>query len=186
MVVFTNLFRDQLDRYGEVESIATLWRQAAASLAPSTTLVLNADDPSVAALRHVARGPVLAFGIADPSVGTEHEEHPADARWCGRCGREFAYTTRFFWHVGHWRCPGCGDERPEPDVAAAALAAEAEIEIAVQVNGKVRDRIEVPAGIDEAEAERLALASPRVRELLDGATPKKVVVRPPRLVNVVV
>jgi leucyl-tRNA synthetase len=55
----------------------------------------------------------------------------------------------------------------------------------VQVNGKVRDRIEVDAAIDEAEMERLALASAKVQAALDGATPKKVVARPPRLVNLV-
>ncbi len=124
VAVFTNLFRDQLDRYGEVDSIAALWREAVALLPPSTTLVLNADDPSVAALRHVAPGKVLTFGIADPGVAAGGEEHPADARWCGRCGHEFVYTARFFWHVGHWRCPGCGEERPRPDVVAEALAAE--------------------------------------------------------------
>ncbi len=124
VTVFTNLFRDQLDRYGEVDSIAALWRAAVAALPPTATLVLNADDPSVAALRHAARGPVLTFGIADPCAGAGQEEHPADARWCGRCGREFVYTARFFWHVGHWRCPGCGEGRPEPDVAAEAVAAE--------------------------------------------------------------
>jgi leucyl-tRNA synthetase len=56
----------------------------------------------------------------------------------------------------------------------------------VQVNGKLRDRFEVSADIGEDEATGLALASPRVREHLHGAEPKKVVVRPPRLVNVVV
>src|SRR5207248_1611534 len=56
----------------------------------------------------------------------------------------------------------------------------------VQVNGKVRDRIEVAPTIDEADAERLALESPRVHELLGGGHPKKVIVRPPKLVNLVV
>jgi len=121
VVVFTNLFRDQLDRYGEVDSIAALWREAVAALPPTTTLILNADDPSVAALRHAARGPVLTFGISDSGTTAGQEEHSADARWCGRCGREFVYTVRFFWHVGHWRCPGCGEERPTPDVAAEAV-----------------------------------------------------------------
>ncbi len=124
VAVFTNLFRDQLDRYGEVDSIAMLWRQAVALLPPTATLVLNADDPSVAALRHGARGRVLTFGVADPCIAAGGEEHPADARWCGRCGREFVYTARFFWHVGHWRCPGCGEGRPQPDVAAEAVTVE--------------------------------------------------------------
>ena len=60
------------------------------------------------------------------------------------------------------------------------------VTMVVQVNGKVRDRIEVPAGIDGAEAERLALASSRVLEFLDGAAPRKVIARPPQLVNLVV
>ncbi|MDP9441830.1 MAG: leucine--tRNA ligase [Actinomycetota bacterium] len=56
----------------------------------------------------------------------------------------------------------------------------------VQVNGKVRDRLEVTPTIDAEEAERAALASPRVQELLAGSPPRKVVARPPRLVNVVI
>jgi leucyl-tRNA synthetase len=66
------------------------------------------------------------------------------------------------------------------------LVAEEMVTMVVQVNGKVRDRIEVPAQIDAAEAERLALASPKVRAYLDGGEVSKVIVRPPRLVNVVV
>jgi leucyl-tRNA synthetase len=72
---------------------------------------------------------------------------------------------------------------PTADPVMAAVPTETMV---VQVNGKVRDRIEVPVGIDAAEAERLALASPRVREHLDGGEPQKVIARPPKLVNVVV
>jgi leucyl-tRNA synthetase len=75
--------------------------------------------------------------------------------------------------------------QPWPE-ADPVLAAPNTVTMVVQVNGKVRDRLEVPADIDAAEAERLALASPRVREHLDGASPRKVVAKPPRLVNVVV
>ena len=59
------------------------------------------------------------------------------------------------------------------------------VTMVVQVNGKVRDRLEVPPTVDEAEAERLALDSPKVRDLLDGGQPKKVIARPPKLVNIV-
>jgi leucyl-tRNA synthetase len=75
--------------------------------------------------------------------------------------------------------------RPWP-VADAALAAVERVEMVVQVNGKVRDKFEVDAGIDAAEAERLALASARVAEALAGGAVKKVVARPPKLVNLVV
>ena len=136
-VAFTNLFRDQLDRYGEVDSIAALWRRAVAGLPPASVVALNADDPSVAALRRDARGAVLTFGVEDPGRSASVEEHPADARWCAGCGTEFAYSARFFWHVGHWACPGCGDHRPRPDVVAVAVDA-----------GTDRTRIEMttPAG----------------------------------------
>jgi UDP-N-acetylmuramyl tripeptide synthase len=117
-VVFTNLFRDQLDRYGEVETVAALWRKAAAEqLGDDVTLVINADDPAVASLRDCARGPVLTFGLEDSSQGGADIEHAADARWCLRCGTELSYTTVFYAHIGHWRCPGCGNERPSPDIA---------------------------------------------------------------------
>jgi leucyl-tRNA synthetase len=76
-------------------------------------------------------------------------------------------------------------ERAWP-VADAELAKVDSVTLVVQVNGKLRDRIEVDAGIDEAAAEAAALASPKVLEALDGATPKKVIARPPKLVNIVV
>jgi UDP-N-acetylmuramyl tripeptide synthase len=146
VIAFTNLFRDQLDRYGEVDSIAALWRQAVAALPVGATIALNADDPSVAALRReegrgkreegrgkreeerdgetgTERGRrVLTFGVEDVGAAEGGEGHPADARWCGRCGTEFTYGARFFWHVGHWSCPGCGDRRPAPDIAAVSIA----------------------------------------------------------------
>ncbi len=71
-------------------------------------------------------------------------------------------------------------------VADPTLAAEESVTMVVQVNGKVRDRIEVPPAISEEEAEALALASPAVIEALAGAAPRRVIVRPPKLVNVVV
>jgi leucyl-tRNA synthetase len=58
--------------------------------------------------------------------------------------------------------------------------------LVVQVNGKVRDRIDVAADVDEAEAERRALDSPKVQAALEGRTPARVVARPPKLVNLVV
>ena len=76
-------------------------------------------------------------------------------------------------------------EQAWPVADPAKLAVETETMV-VQVNGKVRDRLEVAADIDEAEAERLALASEKVQSHLDGAEPRKVIARPPKIVNVVV
>ena len=124
VIVFTNLFRDQLDRYGEVDTVAQLWRTAVRKLPESTTLVLNVDDPAVASLASDARGPVLTFGIEDTSVASDAElglDHAADYRFCITCGSELEYAAAFYGHIGHWRCPSCGRARPAPDLTATSV-----------------------------------------------------------------
>jgi UDP-N-acetylmuramyl tripeptide synthase len=121
VVAFTNLFRDQLDRYGEVDSVAAVWRPAVAALPPSTTVVLNADDPAVASLADACRGPVLFYDVGDTSCAVEQIEHAADARWCPSCGREYIYSAVFYGHVGHWSCPGCGRARSPADIEATRV-----------------------------------------------------------------
>ncbi len=80
VIVFTNLFRDQLDRYGEIDSVAEVWRRTLAALPEGeTVLVLNADDPLVASLGSTATS-VVTYGIDDPSMGTGAAEHAADSR----------------------------------------------------------------------------------------------------------
>lgn len=116
-VAFTNLFRDQLDRYGEVEAVAGLWRRALTVTPPGATLVLCADDPSVAELAWEWQGRVHWFGIEDERQASA-DAAASDARWCRACGAAFDYDRRFFAHVGHWRCSGCGRERPQPDTSA--------------------------------------------------------------------
>lgn len=123
-VLFTNLFRDQLDRYGEVEYVADVWRKAVAAWPKLAVLVLNADDPSVASLGKQATGPVVYYGLEDPSLGTPVLEHAADARWCTACGAELSYAAVFYGHLGHWRCNRCGNERPAPDIAITGVATD--------------------------------------------------------------
>jgi len=123
-VVFTNLFRDQLDRYGEVEHVAQVWRSTVEALPSEVTIVLNVDDPSVASLAGVARGRVLTYGMKDTSSGVHTVEHAADARWCTSCGGELSYSAVLYGHLGHWRCPQCGNARPEPDIVCGSFDAE--------------------------------------------------------------
>ncbi len=85
------------------------------------TVVLNADDPSVAALRSVARGPVVLYGVDDRAAALARPEHAADSRWCPDCGSEYRYQILFYGHIGHWRCPGCGQARPQPAVRARSV-----------------------------------------------------------------
>ncbi len=126
LVLFTNLFRDQLDRYGEVEHVASVWRDAVGALGTSGTVVLNADDPSIAALAQAAAGRVVLYGVEDTSRGVDRLEHAADARWCAACGSELAYATVFYGHLGHWRCPRCRAVRPPARVVATRVEQEAE------------------------------------------------------------
>jgi UDP-N-acetylmuramyl tripeptide synthase len=126
VVVFTNLFRDQLDRYGEVDSIRTLWQRSLQALDRAACVVLNADDPSVAGLADGCRGRVVFYGVDAAGSGAgaagTGAEHAADARWCHACGAEYVYAPIYFGHIGLWRCPGCDRRRPDPHVQATRIA----------------------------------------------------------------
>jgi len=145
VVVFSNLFRDQLDRYGEVETVAALWRKTVAELPDDVTLCLNADDPAVASLRDSATGRVVLYGLDDVSQAAGPIEHAADARWCPRCCAELSHTAVFYGHIGHWRCDSCGYARPAPDVAC--------VRVGVNEGGVVAE-IRTPSSVVQA---RLAL-----------------------------
>jgi UDP-N-acetylmuramyl tripeptide synthase len=110
-----NLFRDQLDRYGELETIADRW--AAVVAKTPAALVLNADDPLVADLGR-ARGATY-FGVEDHSLALPALQHASDSKHCRRCGHAYAYETVYLAHLGVYRCPNCGQERPGPAVTAA-------------------------------------------------------------------
>ncbi len=117
VVVLMNLFRDQLDRYGELEHLAQSWRAVVAELDPETTLVYNADDPAVAEVG--AEHPnSVCYGIEDPFVGREHRSHAADNTDCRRCDAPLQYRMVTIGHLGRWECPSCGLTRPQPDVRA--------------------------------------------------------------------
>jgi UDP-N-acetylmuramyl tripeptide synthase len=111
-----NLFRDQLDRYGELETIADRWAEVVAG-AGATTLVLNADDPLIADLGR-DRPDALFFGVEDPGVALGGMQHAADSKHCRRCGAPYHYDLVFLGHLGHYHCPRCGATRPAPAVAA--------------------------------------------------------------------
>ncbi len=140
VAVFTNLFRDQLDRYGEVDSVITYWKQAIAMLSSETTLVLNADDPSVAYLGTSFAGRVLYYGIEELALesiqqqDTTIQHQVVDAHTCPRCGNEFTYSVRFYSHMGHYFCPHCGYTRPQVDVRATHVQSDTFDRLRVQMN----------------------------------------------------
>jgi len=116
-VLLANLFRDQLDRYGELETIGERWLEAVAALPPAAGLVLNADDPLVADLgRH--RDEVTYFGVDDDALARPEMQHAADSKHCRRCGHPYVYEAIQLGHLGRYHCPNCGQRRPDPVVRA--------------------------------------------------------------------
>ncbi|HET7567170.1 MAG TPA: MurT ligase domain-containing protein [Gaiellaceae bacterium] len=116
-VCLGNLFRDQLDRYGELELVAERWRAAADALPPEARLVVNGDDPQLAAIGETRRGSVV-FGLDDPRLARPSLQHAADSKYCVRCGTPYDYAAAYVGHLGDFRCPSCGHRRPPLEVAA--------------------------------------------------------------------
>jgi UDP-N-acetylmuramyl tripeptide synthase len=122
-LTLTNLFRDQLDRYGEVDLLAGRWTDAVSALPASATLVVNVDDPLLARVAESAHCGVLAFGVDDPSAARPDLPHEADSRLCPLCGRRIAYTLVYYGHLGHYVCRECGWRRPDPNVSLRSVTA---------------------------------------------------------------
>jgi UDP-N-acetylmuramyl tripeptide synthase len=125
LIVLGNLFRDQLDRYGETETLASEWARTVEERTGATRFVLNADDPLVADLGRDAAGArreaVVYFGIDDEAQALPELQHAFDAKHCRRCGQPYAYARAFVGHLGHYSCSNCGASRPQPDVAATRI-----------------------------------------------------------------
>jgi UDP-N-acetylmuramyl tripeptide synthase len=118
--LLANLFRDQLDRYGELDLLADRWAQLVEAHEGKARFVLNADDPLVADLGRGREG-VTYFGVEDDSQALPGLQHAADSKHCRNCGHAYDYDAVYMGHLGRYRCPNCGRERPEPDVAATEV-----------------------------------------------------------------
>jgi UDP-N-acetylmuramyl tripeptide synthase len=123
LVLLANLFRDQLDRYGELELLADRWAETVAELDGRAGFVLNADDPLVADLGR-GRRDVTYFGLADDSQTVPAMQHAADSKHCRNCGHPYEYDAIYLGHLGRYHCPNCGRRRPDPDVAATRVELE--------------------------------------------------------------
>lgn len=156
--VLGNLFRDQLDRHGELETLATAWRgmierqahrptPARGGHAGVATFVINADDPRLADLGRDERGQELAnvlfFGIADPAHPDDGPGMADDAPACARCGQPYSYELRLIGHLGHYRCSSCGLSRPTPHFTATKVEARG-------MNGSLVE-ISTPVGLFTVE-----------------------------------
>ena len=116
-VCLLNLFRDQLDRYGELELVAERWRAAVRALDPHASVIVNGDDPQLGGLAS-DREEAVVFGVDDPRWGRADLQHAADSKYCIRCGTPYVFAAAYVGHLGDYRCPRCGHARPPLDVVA--------------------------------------------------------------------
>ncbi|HEX6714844.1 MAG TPA: MurT ligase domain-containing protein, partial [Thermoleophilaceae bacterium] len=137
LVLLSNLFRDQLDRYGELELLAERWAETVARHKAETRFALNADDPLVADLGRTTDNDVY-FGLEDDSQALPELQHAADSKHCRNCGHAYVYDAVYLGHLGRYHCPNCGRRRPEPQVVARK----------VELHGMTGSQVELetPAG----------------------------------------
>lgn len=118
VLVVINLFRDQLDRYGEVDAIAERWRKTLVELPKKTTVVANGDDPTIAAITQHLSAHVVYIGLEDPSYYLPKMQHATDAIYCPKCGSRLTFGGVYFSHLGKWACGTCGFTHPDITVDA--------------------------------------------------------------------
>lgn len=114
LILGLNLFRDQLDRYGEVDTISQRWQAAIAPLPADTIVVLNADDPTLAYLGQQLPQQVLFFGLSEPERYLDAIPHAVDSIYCPRCGHSLNYDGVYLSHLGDYHCPSCDFAKSSP------------------------------------------------------------------------
>jgi len=191
MIVILNLFRDQLDRFGEVETVIDRWRRDLGTLPASTVLVSCADDPRVEALVAASRLAVVRFGLTGPpstdtadrgeGTGAPHDAGTADPVACPVCGTALAFGWRSIGHLGDWACPAGHVRRVVPDVRVRSLTSDltgSSIHEFEGGFGLLRSRIHLAgtaAAYNAAAAVTAAIAAgdtpASAIAALDGATP---------------
>ncbi|MGK7931364.1 MAG: MurT ligase domain-containing protein [Microcystaceae cyanobacterium] len=114
IILALNLFRDQLDRYGEVDTISQRWQNAIKPLSNQTIVVVNADDPTLSHLGQKVSQPVRYFGLSEPDLYLEEIPHAVDSIYCPNCGHPLDYQGVYLSHLGDFSCPSCGFAKSQP------------------------------------------------------------------------
>ncbi|MEH2256821.1 Mur ligase family protein [Nostoc sp.] len=179
IILCLNLFRDQLDRYGEVDTISKRWTKVISTLPPETVVIPNADDPTLSNLGQQLPQRVLFFGLNEPEHYLEAIPHAVDSIYCPRCGHSLDYKGVYLSHLGDFTCPKCGFSKSKPTLESNEWS-----QILVGLYNKYNTLAAVTAaielGVDEAtirdtinnfqaafgRAEDLVINGKRVRILL--------------------
>lgn len=140
VVVITNIFRDQLDRFGELYAVARSLDKVLEGLPETSTIVLNGNDPQVANFGQNARARRVFFGLNTTEVGTPVPDISADVIRCIHCQEDLEYKVAYLSHLGLYRCPNCGYTLPPLDIAATS------IKLATDGKGPTRATLHTPEG----------------------------------------
>ncbi|BAZ82770.1 Mur ligase family protein [Sphaerospermopsis kisseleviana CS-549] len=119
IIICLNLFRDQLDRYGEVDIISKKWTQVISTLPEETVVIPNADDPTLSYLGQQLNQKVLFFGLNEPENYLESIPHAVDSIYCPRCGHSLDYQGVYLSHLGDFSCPSCGFSKSQPSLESS-------------------------------------------------------------------
>ena len=119
MILCLNLFRDQLDRYGEVDTISKRWTKIISTLPPETVVIPNADDPTLSYLGQQLPQRVLFFGLNEPEQYLDAIPHAVDSIYCPNCGHSLDYKGVYLSHLGDFHCPKCGFSKSQPTLESS-------------------------------------------------------------------
>lgn len=112
-LISLNLFRDQLDRYGEIDAISKKWKKTIEKFS-KTTLILNSDDPQISFLGFKNNLKTYYFGLDDKSLERTTVQHGADSILCPNCSERLEFSSYYFSHLGIWSCKNCNFKREKP------------------------------------------------------------------------
>lgn len=120
-LVLLNLFRDQLDRYGEIDTTRKKWQEVVKNLKPDASLILNADDPSVNYLSKFTKAKKTFFGLATTKIDLPKVENVADVKFCPNCDGKLIYEDLYSAHLGTYKCSKCSFRRKTPQVSISSI-----------------------------------------------------------------
>ncbi len=163
VIVVTNLFRDQMDRYGEItETLEQL--KIAIKKAPEATLVLNGDDPMCASFTKSVTNPHVVFGVSEKTNQPETESK--EGRTCIFCGNELSYNFYHYSQLGDFYCEGCDYKRPIPHFGASRVELSPTVSFLLNEKQEVKTNLlgfynlyNVLAAIAVAETVKLYIAN---------------------------
>ncbi|MEH2054723.1 MAG: Mur ligase family protein [Nostoc sp.] len=179
IILCLNLFRDQLDRYGEVDTISKRWTKVISTLPLETVVIPNADDPTLSNLGQQLPQRVLFFGLNEPEHYLEAIPHAVDSIYCPKCGHSLDYEGVYLSHLGDFTCPQCGFSKSKPTLESSEWS-QILVGLYNKYNTLAAATAAIELGIDEAtirdtinnfqaafgRAEDLVINGKRVRILL--------------------